>query len=717
MNSMPKLLNPTSIAVVGASQNRGRGTRVLINLRDLGFAGDVFAVHPKYSEVHGYPCFPTVAALPHPVDCVVAAVSADTACDVLNQCYEKGIRAAVVLAAGFGEGGHGAARAVRLQALAQRGMTICGPNCFGALNVKTGGAAYSGKLPSPLRPGSVALVSQSGGLGANVFTPLMVDRQLGFSHVISCGNQVGATIEDYVEHLVQDPDVTVVAAIVESLHQPQKLLKIAQSAHAQNKSLLFFHAGRSAAGKIMTQSHTGALTSDAEILAAHLRRCGIVPAETYDEFVEAVVLFAVARRDQPSGRDVIIVSGSGGGAAVAADSLDGTGMMLPDLAPATQSRIASALPEFGSVTNPIDGTGAMSDDPKLLPKLYEALLGDDSRAILATTVAAWPAGNKNGLRFAGTLANAARSSGRTVVAYQPSPLGGPLDKDIVETLHAANVPLLLGVTNSMKVLKYLPQRTEYRLRAAHARLFDAATMTAPATMPADHSFLAMRRKLAASGVAVVKARLVSSEEETIAAFREFGCPVAVKAEIDGLLHKSDIGCVKLNCNSDEAVIEAYRAVLINAKASGYGDVRQVLIQPMMRGIAEAYAGVINDPTFGPALTFGLGGIFVEIFKDTTTELAPLNEADAMDMIHRIKGAPLLTGARGRAPGDIEALAAFLARLGEFAIANYGQFHTLDLNPIVIGAAGEGVVAVDIAVEPWAENSHRGCVKSGVTSPA
>ena len=271
-------------------------------------------------------------------------------------------------------------------------MTICGPNCFGALNVKTGSAAYSGKLPKPLRKGSVALVSQSGGLGANVFTPLMSERQLGFSHVISCGNQIGASIEDYIEYLVQDPDVRVVAAIIESLRKPNKLLKISQMAHARNKSLLFFQAGRSAVGQVMTQSHTGALAGDAEILDAHLRRCGIVRAETYDEFVEAIELFAIAPSDQVIGRDVIIVSGSGGGAAVAADSLDGSGMVLPDLAPETCERIAATLPDFGSVTNPIDGTGAMSDDPKLLPKLYEAILADESRAILATSVSAWPAG-------------------------------------------------------------------------------------------------------------------------------------------------------------------------------------------------------------------------------------------------------------------------------------------------------------------------------------
>jgi acetyltransferase len=296
-------------------------------------------------------------------------------------------------------------------------------------------------------------------------------------------------------------------------------------------------------------------------------------------------------------------------------------------------------------------------------------------------------------------------------------LSGPLDQDIVETLHAANVPFLLGIPNGMKALKYLPQRTEYRVRAAAARLFDPAAMKAKPKPTADHGFLSMRRALTGSGVAVVEAGLASSEHEAIALFCQFGHPVALKAEIDGLLHKSDIGCVRLNCNSDKAVADAYRAVLSNAKSAGYSDARDVLIQPMNRGIAEVYAGIINDPVFGPALTFGLGGIFVEIFKDTATELAPLAQADAIDMIHRIKGAPLLMGARGRARGDVDALATFLVRLGEFAVANFGQFRSLDLNPIMIGAEGEGVVAVDIAVEPLPASAHKDHVKEGATSPA
>ena len=284
---------------MGASQRRGRGTNVIANLRDCGFAGEIFAVNPRYQDVLGYKCFPTVSDLPASVDCLVVAVAADAACDVLEEAHARGIRAAIVLAAGFGEGGHG--RGPRGAASVARGARACASAGRTASASSTSRPAWrpiAARSRDPLRPGPVAIVSQSGGLGANVFAPLMTDRELGFTHFVSCGNQIGATVEDYVEYFVDDPDVTVIAAVIEQLKNPRKLLRVARLAHARRKSIVLFQAGRSAAGRIMVQSHTGALAGNAEILAAFLRRCGIVQVDRYDEFVETIELFAIAPRDE-----------------------------------------------------------------------------------------------------------------------------------------------------------------------------------------------------------------------------------------------------------------------------------------------------------------------------------------------------------------------------------------------------------------------------------
>ena len=700
---MKELLEPRSIAVVGASQRRARGTGVIVNLRDAGFAGEIFAVNPRYQDVLGYRCYPTVSELPDGVDCLVVAVGADAACDVLEAAHRRGIPAAVVLTAGFGEGGIGDARARRLQALAAKGMCICGPNCFGLINLKSKIAAYSGPLSRHLRAGNVALVSQSGGLGASAFAPLMADRELGFGYFVSCGNQLGATIEDFADYFVDDPAIDVIAIVIEAFKNPRKLAAIARKAHAARKSLLLYQAGRSATGQIMIRSHTGALASNGEVLAAFLRRCGIVQVRDFDEFVETIALFAVAPRDDGITNDVIVVSGSGGNAAIATDVLEDAGVALADFEPETRQRLRDAQPEFGSVTNPIDGTGAMYDDPEHLPKIFAALLAERRRPAIAASVSVRTGGNESVRRLADGIADAARSSGRTIVAFQYSPLGGPLDSEMIGKLHGAGVPVLLGVSNAMRALRYLPIRREYLARAGAA---SGASSAAPSIRPDFNAgdFLSVRKARMAAGIAVVDAALAGSEEEAAAVHRRFRGPVAIKAEAPGLLHKSDIGCVSLGCDTADKVAAAYRQVIQNARNAGFRTASQVLIQPMMTGGTEVYAGIIDDPLFGPAICFGLGGIFVEVFNDVRTEMAPLSHAQALTMIHGIKGSKILTGVRGRKGCDIEALADLLVGLGRFAFANAGKFRALDLNPIIVGAPGEGAVAVDIAVETGNEEA-------------
>jgi len=382
---------------------------------------------------------------------------------------------------------------------------------------------------------------------------------------------------------------------------------------------------------------------------------------------------------------------------VAADVLDAAGLPLSPLAAETREQVRAVLPDFGSVTNPIDGTGAIYDNPALLPKIFDAVLSEPGRPLIAASVSARPVGNESLRRLASTYADVARASGRTIVAYQYSPLGGPLDPEIVGMLHAARIPFLLGTATAMRVLKYLPLRQRYWARsAAEAGEPADAAKRAPAAELRD--FLGIRKALVASGVSVVEAKFAHSEAEAVELTQRFGSAVAVKAEAAGLLHKSELDCVRLNCASEQDVRDAYRVVTANARNAGFADAH-ALIQPMAAGVAEAYAGIIDDPLYGPAICFGLGGIFVEILNDTAIEMAPLTHDDALTMIHRTKGVKLLEGARGRPRGDIEALANLLVRLGDFAVANVGRFRALDLNPIIVKPQGEGIVAVDIALEP------------------
>lgn len=697
MRSMQALLDPGAIAVVGASPRPGPGSRVIANLRDAGFKGGIFAVNPRYPDVLGYKCVASVGELPKEVDCLVVAVAAETACAVLEAGQAHGIPAAVVLSAGFGEGGRLDERAQRVRAVADRGMAICGPNCFGIINVRSGAASFSGVAPKAMTPGNVALISQSGSLGNFAFGPLVRDRKLGFSHFISCGNQIGTTVEDYVDVLVDDPGVTVIACIIEALKKPGKLMQAARRAHEQKKSLVFFQVGTSATGQVMIRSHTGALAGNTEILRAFLRRCGIVQADSYDQFVETVELLANAPFDTTLGDEVILVSGSGGSAAVAADCLDAAGLRLATLDAATSERLRAILPEFASPSNPIDATGVVYDDPALLPALFETIFAQPGRPIIAGTVNVAPVDRLR--RIAGAIADAARTSGRTIVAYQSSPLG-PLDDEIVRTLHAAKVPLLLGIQNAMGALRQLKLRRDFAIRSAEMPLDDVQPIVR-SNDPMPQDYISAQRALKAAGIPVVEAALAASAQDAVAIMHKLGQPVALKAEAAGLLHKSDLGCVRLNCKAESDVVAGYEAVVANAESAGFTP-DGVLVQPMVSGVAECFAGIVDDPLYGPAIVFGLGGIFVELMRETVTEMAPLTTDDALRMIQQIKGAQILSGARGRPPGDVAALAECLVNLGRFALANAGRFRALDLNPIIVKPRGEGVVAVDIAVEAIAE---------------
>ena len=455
--SIASLLNPRGVAVIGASQRGGRANRSLINLKKVEFAGEVYAVNPRCEEVLGGKCVPSVDDLPDSVDCLILAIGADAACEVLEQGFRKGIRAAVVQSSGFGEGGNGEERAARLRALAAEGMSICGPNCYGAFNVATGASLFSGDLPAIPIPGRVALVSQSGGLSQYAYRPLMEDRGIGFSHIISCGNQIGTSIEDYAEYFVDGEDADVIAIVFECLRQPRRLLEIARRAHLRRKTLIFFQAGQTAAGQTMVQSHTGALVSDAVVIEAFLRQCGIVQPKSYHEFIETVALFAVAPRDEDIGDEAIVITGSGGASAILADEFQSTNLELSSLDEATGARIRAILPDFGSVTNPVDATGAMFDDSTVLPKVIDALMGQPGRPVIMGGVTARlnsAAGRKHSEDFAA----AAKASGRTVVALQYSALGGPLDQETVGVLRDAQVPLLLGMENAVRALRHLPVR-------------------------------------------------------------------------------------------------------------------------------------------------------------------------------------------------------------------------------------------------------------------
>jgi acyl-CoA synthetase (NDP forming) len=688
-------MNPKSIAVVGASRRMSRGTRVLLNLKQTRFSGSAYAINPRYDDVEGFACYPSVSAVPGHVDCVVVAIPAASVPDALDDAFAAGTRAAVVLSSGFGEGGHAdTERVTRLRDLAARGMNICGPNCYGVLNLRTGAAAFSGAVADPLAPGPIGLVSQSGGFSNLISNPLIGDRGLGFSFLVSCGNQIGTSVEGFLEYLVEDEGTEIVAAFVEGFHQPERLGPIAARARQLEKPIIVLKSGRSEAGKAAARSHTGALAGSTEILTSLLRRHGYVQVTSIDELCETVCLFTVLKNKRPFARELVAITGSGGESSHLADAADAAGIRLADLASPTRARLETVLPDFGSASNPVDGTGAMFENADVFPDLLDAVLADPHAGVVAVNLEGrQPRGTYAPMRaFAKAVARAAPTSDKVIVTYGTSALG-PIDGELVTTLHAAGVPYLAGTQRAVQAISALQEYRRYRERAEPA---------APRTHPPQENlprgvlpFLTARDLLVRFGIPVVSTELAATSDAAVTAAERLGYPVALKL---AAAHKSDVGGVVLGCASPAAVRDAFDTIVANARRAAVNCVHGILVQPMAPGSVETFAGIVRDRLLGPAVVFGLGGIFVEIVRDTVIEVPPLDFGQAQDMVLAIRGRKILEGARGRAPADVDAIANVLVRLGDFALVHRDRLVSVDVNPLMVGPVGSGVLAVDALIE-------------------
>lgn len=690
------LMAPAAIAVVGVSQRGGTGAQVLANLVRAGFDGRVVAVNPKYDELHGVPCFESLTAIPDRVDLVVTAVPAAGTPNVLEEAQRLGIPAAVILAAGFGEGGQHRERAEQIRRLASQGMVICGPNCFGVLNVSTGAAAYSGHVPDDLHSGPVALISQSGGLANRIVDPLSEDRDIGFKYVVSCGNQLGVTLEEYVAYAVEDDDVGVIAAIVERIERPEVLAHAAMRARELGKTMLAFTLGRTETGLRAVQAHTGALVSREDFRSAFLDRIGVLRAEHLEDLVEGIVLHAVSpqlRRSTP--RRAIVLSGSGGDAATAADGFSEAGIELPPLQASTMEAIRGheSFPPFATAGNPIDGTGSIFADVSLFQHLIDQAVADDAADVVCVNIQARPGLVIEPFRkFAEMVGDANRQSPRPIVAFQPLGLGLP-DGQIVASLHQAGVPLILGTQAAARALALLT-----RSGGERARLRADNPVSPPGQMLVGEGravgAMDAYAALVEHGVPVAACELATDDDQAVGAAERLGFPVAVKVEAPGLLHKSDLGGVVLGCRDADAVRSAFKTVIDRAREAGYQP-EGAVIQAMADAVdpVETFISVVVDPVLGPMISLGLGGVLIEMIRDVVIEPAPVDHALATDMIGRLQGVSLLHGHRGRPAADVEALADAIVAVSELAVAD-DDLDTIELNPVIVSERGGGAVAVD-----------------------
>lgn len=691
------LLNPRFIAVIGASAQGGRATGAVRNLQELGFTGAIYPVNPKYESVLGLKCYPSLEAIPGPVDLVCIGIPSEHVVSALKEAHRKGVRAAVVFASGYAEAGDvGRARQRELEDFGRHtGMAICGPNCLGVLNFNARSCGYSSTSPSAVKTGDVALVSQSGTIVVAMVRAL---RGIGFSHMISSGNEAVINSADYLHHLIDDPDVRVLAAFIEGIKEPAKFLAVAERAYAMRKPLIVIKSGRSEGGSAASAAHTGMLAGSYAVQSAIFRQKGIINCGDLDEWLETIEMFRIAR--PPSGGGIGMIGISGGENAVVMDHAAELGLQFRPLSESGKARLAELLPWYARPENPIDPTGANAGNEEVYIECIEILAAEPHLDVILVSQDSPAAFD---LPVARATAEAARRINKCIVFFNN--FSGPWNPEIVAMLRAAGVPYLQGVRESLSAVKafvdYHARRREpvagtpRSAREVRQRALQMLANAGP-LLTEDVS----KQLLALYDLPVTPESLVKSKSEAIGAACTIGYPVVAKVVSPDLPHKAAAGGVRLDISST-ADLEAAYEDMMSAVARGHPDARisGVLIQPMVKSGVEIILGVKRDPQFGPIVMFGLGGVFVEAIRQVSFRMAPLAERDARAMIREVPAFGRLLGELHRGNVAEDLLVPLLMRLSDLAVDLSHAVEEIDINPVILDPAAGIAVIVDALIVP------------------
>lgn len=688
--SMRRLLQPRAIAVIGASRQPGTiGHELVRNLVLGSFTGPVLPVNPKATAVASLPCWPSITEVPGEVDLAVVAVPAASVQAVVDECGRKGVGALVVVSSGFAEAGPAGAEAQRLLAATAHGwgMRVVGPNCFGVLN--TNPAVQMNATFAPDRPlrGRVGFASQSGGLGIAILAEARA-RGLGLSSFVSMGNKADVSSNDLLWWWEQDPDTDVVLLYLESFGNPRKFARIAPAV-GRIKPVVAVKGGRSRAGAAAAASHTAALASSEQVVEALFRRSGVIRVDTVEELFDTAEV--LVHQPVPRGARVGIVTNAGGPGVLAVDAGARVGLEVPELSAATQAAVLEVQPGAAGVRNPVDLTAGAS--AHAFRRVVEILLrsGEIDALVVVFTPPLVTHAAEVAQGVAAGMADAGEAGASCAVV---ATFFG--DEAARGALAAARrpVPCFTYPETAVRALAYAVSYGRWRSRPAAepAQLdrVDANEARRHLARRDERGWLtgaAAMSVLRAFGIPTLPTAEVRSPEAAAAAAAALGGPAALKLQGTGIVHKSDVGGVRLGLGSPEAVAAAYADMARTVGPAMTGAV----VQPMAAPGVEVIAGFVQDPQFGPAVLFGLGGTAVELLGDHRVELAPLGRDEARELVLGLRGAALLTGYRGSPPVDLEALVDLVLRVGRLA-EDLPEVAEADCNPAI--ATPGGVVVAD-----------------------
>lgn len=716
--NLKHLFNPRTIALIGASTEPTKiGGRPLAYSIKHGNNAKVYAVNPRAGggNILGFPCYPTVEEIPEAIDLAIIALPARLVLDGIRQCVKKKIPFGIVFSSGFGELGEEGKRLERemVETARQGGMRLIGPNCQGIINLQAGIiASFTPALDiDKLTPGHIGFVSQSGAFAGSIFN-FAQQRRIGLSRWVSIGNQADLDVWDCFMDMIADEDTRVLGGYVEGIKDGRKMLEVAERALEAKKPVILLKGGISERGAKAALSHTGSIAGSAMVARAAFAQKGIIRVDGIEELFDIATVFADVEKPARDGIGILTTSGAAG--VLITDRCEQYGLNLAPLTQATRERLLSALPEFGSVANPVDLTAQMINEPEIFTRALDIFLEDETVGlviIMFTMVT-----EKLADICAAKLVEAVpKSSKPVVVCWMATKLADPQ----IEIVRQARIPVfetpyrcVRAVNALVKYHQFLSERKGYEEEEKHfwpggqfrESPADAGSLLAGARERASERQDGCRvltetethAILRAYGIRTPRGGLAHSEEEALALAAKIGYPVVVKVESPDILHRSDAAAIRLGIRTAEELREAYRQVLENARSHhAQARIKGVSVLEMVPGDGvECIVGTLRDADFGWAVMVGLGGILVEVLRDVSLRVVPLNRYDAETMVRELKGYQVLKGARGRKEADIPALVDCLLRVSRL-LEDCGQhLREFEINPLMVLPQGQGAIAAD-----------------------
>ncbi|HNX68550.1 MAG TPA: acetate--CoA ligase family protein [Candidatus Omnitrophota bacterium] len=693
------LFEPQSIAVIGASRRvEAVGYAILKNLIGTGYKGKIYPVNPKADEILGVKCYPTVADIPEAIDHAIFIIPGAAVPAELEACGKKGARAGIVISAGFREiGGEGIRLEQEIKRIADAyGMSILGPNCLGLLNNDpklSMNASFAGTIPNA---GNIAFISQSGALGTALLDYARGEN-IGFSKFISLGNKVDVTELEILQYLKDDPNTDVIMMYLEDVVKGHEFIELAREITgdgAKTKPILVLKSGRTAQGAKAASSHTGSLMGADEVYDAVFTQSGVMRMDSAQEMFNFAIVFA----NQPlmKGNRVAIVTNAGGPGIMATDACVKAGLQMAEMSAGTVAKLKEKLPPTSNFSNPIDVIGdAQHDRYEHALRCVIAEPNVDGVLVLLT-----PQAMTEAEATAKVILDVDKESDKTIVTC----FMGHADVEAgVKVLKEHQIPHYGFPEEAAKVLAAMDkyQQWLHRARTAvkHYRANRrAADLVIEKALKAKQKFLPINQSMdifSAYDFPVIPWAFVRTAEDAWEQAVKIGFPVVMKVVSQQIVHKVDVGGVRLNLNSAEDVQTSFRDIMavgerLKAKIDG------VFMQRMAPKGREVILGMKRDPHFGPILMFGLGGIYVEALKDVTFRVAPIRELSAADMIKSIRAFKLLQGVRGEPPADLEAIAECLKRLSQLS-CDHPEIDEIDINPLMVYGEGKGAGVIDARI--------------------